>query len=78
MLKPQAQVNPNRPKHKGHLKPQRLLKPLNTKNPKLAEPLSLPLRSIGDGWLSKPEVEQMLKDALADSNGEARFLLLPS
>ena len=29
------------------------------------------LRSIGDGWLSKPEVEQMLKEALADSNGEA-------
>ncbi|CAE7838769.1 mcfN [Symbiodinium sp. CCMP2592] len=29
-------------------------------------------QSIGDGWLSKPEVEQMLKDALADSNGEAR------
>ncbi|CAE7300628.1 CMD1 [Symbiodinium sp. KB8] len=27
-------------------------------------------QSIGDGWLSKPEVEQMLKDALADSNGE--------
>ncbi|CAE7226816.1 mcfN [Symbiodinium natans] len=27
-------------------------------------------QSIGDGWLSKPEVEQMLKEALANSNGE--------
>eukprot|EP00435_Cladocopium_sp_Y103_P011460 s739_g3.t1 len=26
--------------------------------------------SLGDGWLSNPEMEQMLEDALADSNGE--------
>ena len=28
--------------------------------------------SLGDGWLSTPEVEQMLEEALANSNGEAQ------
>ena len=27
-------------------------------------------QSLGDGWLSNPELEQMLEEALADSNGE--------